>query len=151
MLEPHIRLTSVGHAFTGDNLLFTNLTRNFEPGTLCALTGPSGSGKSTLLSLIAGFDTPSEGRIEVSSSTNPLWVFQNPYGLPRRSALDHVAYPLLARGFSRAGAEHQAQIILGNFNLERVAFSLLCPLWRGSSKAYAGKGSCRAATHFTGR
>ena len=35
----------------------------FEPSRITALLGPSGSGKSTLLSLVAGFETPAEGRV----------------------------------------------------------------------------------------
>jgi len=33
------------------------------PGEFCTLLGPSGSGKTTLLKLIAGFETPSSGRV----------------------------------------------------------------------------------------
>ena len=35
----------------------------FEPSRITALLGPSGSGKSTLLSLVAGFETPAQGRV----------------------------------------------------------------------------------------
>ncbi|MDT0419797.1 ATP-binding cassette domain-containing protein, partial [Streptomyces sp. DSM 41982] len=39
-----------------------------EPGSFLVLVGASGCGKSTLLRLIAGFETPSEGEVEVSGS-----------------------------------------------------------------------------------
>jgi thiamine transport system ATP-binding protein len=40
----------------------------FEPSRITALLGPSGSGKSTLLGLVAGFETPSEGRVVIGGA-----------------------------------------------------------------------------------
>lgn len=42
-------------------------THVFAPG-LTAVVGPSGSGKSTLLNLLAGFDTPTTGRVVVGET-----------------------------------------------------------------------------------
>lgn len=39
----------------------------FAPGTITAIMGPSGAGKSTLLNLVAGFETPREGRVLIDS------------------------------------------------------------------------------------
>jgi ABC-type Fe3+/spermidine/putrescine transport system ATPase subunit len=42
-------------------------------GKLVVLLGPSGCGKSTTLRMIAGLDTPSEGRILIDGATSPRW------------------------------------------------------------------------------
>ena len=121
-----VELTNVGHKFAATPWLFRHLSARCENGALTAIIGPSGSGKSTLLSLIAGWDTPTEGTITVpcpvdAQSPRIAWVFQNPFGVRARSAIDHVALPLLARGMSRAQADVEASRLLDAFNLAHLA------------------------------
>ena len=121
-----VELDNVGHKFTATPWLFRHLSARCEDGALTAIIGPSGSGKSTLLSLIAGWETPTEGTITVphpagSQSPRIAWVFQNPFGVRARSTIDHVALPLLARGMSRAQADVEAHRLLDAFNLAHLA------------------------------
>jgi putative ABC transport system ATP-binding protein len=82
-------------------------------GCVAAITGPSGSGKSTLLGLIAGLDSPSEGRIVVDGAeitaldedalarlrgTRIGFVFQFFHLLPSLTALENVLVPLEIAG-----------------------------------------------------
>lgn len=88
-----VAINSVGHRFPGEPWLFKGLSILLEPGEVYALVDPSGSGKSTLLSLIAGWVDPAEGTIERRGEGRTVWVFQNPYGSPHRTVLDHVVFP----------------------------------------------------------
>lgn len=117
------RVTAVGlgHRFPGTAQLFTGLNFELHPGEVVALCGPSGAGKSTLLSILATWEAPAEGRLELVGIHRTGWVFQNPYGVPRRTALDHVCLPLLAAGRSRPDAARQAAEVLGTFGLAAVA------------------------------
>lgn len=117
----HVTLDHLGHRFFGGPLLFTGLSATLDPGRTYALTGPSGSGKSTLLSLLAGWEHPTEGTIALSGIESIRWVFQNPHGVPGRSALDHVALPLLARGLDVPEAESESRTLLRQFRLEHIA------------------------------
>src|SRR5262245_59922439 len=78
-------------------------------GCVAAITGPSGSGRSTLLGLIAGLDSPSEGRILIDGAditalgddalarlrgTRIGFVFQFFHLLPSLTALENVLVPL---------------------------------------------------------
>ena len=82
-----------------------------------ALTGPSGSGKSTLMNVLGCLDTPTSGSYslggamvagltddELARVRNRKigFVFQNFYLMPRMSALDNVAQPLIYRGIAPA-------------------------------------------------
>ncbi len=102
-------------------MLFQNLSFSFEPGDLVAITGPSGSGKSTILSLAANWLRPTAGKIHWTGTGRVTWVFQNPHGVARRTALDHVCLPILARGYRRAEAEAIATELLAQFQLDRLA------------------------------
>lgn len=116
-----LKLSEVGHRFGTGSWLFRGLSLAFEPGEVYGLVGPSGSGKSTLLSLLAGWEQPAEGHIEREGGGATAWVFQNPHGVPERSALDHVMLPCLARGASIEEAEEEAHGLLNEFGLATIA------------------------------
>ncbi|MCI0156427.1 ATP-binding cassette domain-containing protein [Leifsonia shinshuensis] len=117
-----LALENVGHRYGRDgDWLFRGLTIDFHPGEVYALTGPSGSGKSTLLSLLARRSRPREGAVRFTDIEKVSWVFQNPFGSPHRTALDHVALPILARGEKPASAEDEADELMSRFGLQSVA------------------------------
>ncbi|MBO3663079.1 ATP-binding cassette domain-containing protein [Microbacterium stercoris] len=93
------------------------MTADLASGKRYAITGSSGSGKSTLLSILAGQLIPSTGAIENDTELTIGWVFQNPTGSPRRTAIDHVVLPMLARGMRRTEAQLKAMRLLYRFGL----------------------------------
>jgi putative ABC transport system ATP-binding protein len=97
-----------------------------------ALMGPSGSGKSTLMNLIGCLDTPTRGTYvlhdkAVSSMTDSElaevrnkeigFVFQTFNLLPRLSALDNVALPLIYAGMSKSRRLEKARHALESVGL----------------------------------
>ncbi|WEV53055.1 ABC transporter ATP-binding protein [Bifidobacterium sp. ESL0704] len=119
--EPAVIGQHLGHRFGDGPWLFRNLDFVLRPGEAVGLCGPSGSGKSTLLSIVAGFAKPAEGSVERRNVSSVRWVFQNPHGMPRRSALDHVVQPLLGRGYEREQAVDIAMGIMATFHLANLA------------------------------
>jgi putative ABC transport system ATP-binding protein len=105
---------------------------SIEKNEYVALMGPSGSGKSTLMNLLGCLDTPSRGQywlngIEVSSmDDNELaevrnkqigFVFQTFNLMPRLSALENVALPLVYAGFSKQDRLEKARLTLESVGL----------------------------------
>src|SRR3990170_2826038 len=99
-------------------------------GKVVAITGPSGSGKSTLLGLLAGLDSPSEGRVVVDGvditalDEDALarlrgqrigFVFQFFHLLPSLTALENVLVPMEIAGIS--GAEARSRELLREVGL----------------------------------
>lgn len=62
---PLLNLRGVSFAIDGQ-MIISGVDLTLEMGEIGAILGPSGSGKSTLMRLIAGFDTPDSGSIEVN-------------------------------------------------------------------------------------
>jgi putative spermidine/putrescine transport system ATP-binding protein len=105
-------------------VLFSKVSRHFgavkavdevdlaiPEGEFFAMLGPSGSGKTTCLRLIAGFEQPTSGHIEIFGETaegvppyrrNVNTVFQDYALFPHMSVADNVAYGLMIRGADRA-------------------------------------------------
>ncbi|MFF4878295.1 ABC transporter ATP-binding protein [Micromonospora sp. NPDC000668] len=103
-----------------------------QPGDHVALVGPSGSGKSTLMHLLGGLDRPSGGRLviggrDVSALSPPEmatlrnetigFVFQAFHLLPRTSAVENVALPLVYRGVPARRRRERAAAMLGRVGL----------------------------------
>jgi putrescine transport system ATP-binding protein len=61
---PYVRLIDLRKSFAG-HVAVDGLSLNIYRGEFFALLGPSGCGKTTLLRLLAGFETPDAGRIEI--------------------------------------------------------------------------------------
>jgi NitT/TauT family transport system ATP-binding protein len=114
-----------------------NCTCEIPAGRFIAMVGPSGCGKSTLLNMIAGFDTPSKGTIQLdgklladpSTHTRPdsdrVVVFQNGALFPWKTVLENIAYgPIVQKKLTRKHAESEALRLLRKAgNLERIANS----------------------------
>ena len=121
--------SAVGASVTGSGLgqrfdvewLFRDLSFVVRPGQVTAVCGPSGSGKSTLLAIIAGWLKPVEGVVACAGVDRIGWVFQNPYGVAVRTALDHVVFPLVAQGMDARAAEAAAGELLDLFHLGHTA------------------------------
>ncbi|MEV6691786.1 ABC transporter ATP-binding protein [Micromonospora sp. NPDC051196] len=101
-------------------------------GDYVALIGPSGSGKSTLMHLLGGLDRPTGGRLviggrEVGALSAPElarlrnetigFVFQAFHLLPRTTAVDNVALPLVYRGVGARQRRERAAAMLGRVGL----------------------------------
>ncbi|OJU22450.1 MAG: hypothetical protein BGN89_00980 [Alphaproteobacteria bacterium 64-6] len=84
-----------------------NVDLTIAPSEIVSIVGPSGCGKSTLLRMVAGFDTPTEGRILLGG--NPITapgadrgiVFQHPQLYPWLNVLDNVVFGPRMRGVPR--------------------------------------------------
>lgn len=98
-----------------------------------ALMGPSGSGKSTLMNILGCLDTPSKGVYILNNTDvsrledNQLaeirnkeigFVFQTFNLLPRYSALENVALPLIYAGIGKEEREERAKEVLTQVGLE---------------------------------
>lgn len=92
-----------------------------EAGEFFAMLGPSGSGKTTCLRLIAGFEQPTSGHIEIFGETaegvppyrrNVNTVFQDYALFPHLNVADNVAYGLMIRGVARAERTREAEAAL---------------------------------------
>lgn len=108
------------------------LNCEIEKGEYVALMGPSGSGKSTLMNVIGCLDSPTSGIYQlngndVSSMTDDDlatvrnveigFVFQSFNLLPRTSALENVALPLVYAGIGKKERLERAQVVLEKVGL----------------------------------
>jgi NitT/TauT family transport system ATP-binding protein len=85
------------------------------------LLGPSGCGKTTLLNLVAGLLLPESGTLEREPDLPFGYMFQEYPFLPRKTARQHVAFPLNARGYERSNAKRLADDWLRKIDLEDYA------------------------------
>src|SRR2546423_4334023 len=99
---PDIRLTGVRKLY-GDVVAVDGVDLDIGRGEFFTLLGPSGSGKTTCLRMIAGFERPNEGRIELAgddvsrlppAERDVNTVFQDYALFPHMSVGENVAYGL---------------------------------------------------------
>src|SRR6201995_5246366 len=134
-MAPLITLKDIGRKYViGTEIIHAlkSVSLTINKGEFVALMGPSGSGKSTLMNILGCLDTPTKGDyilngINVSNMTdNELaevrnseigFVFQTFNLLPRNTALDNVALPLIYAGINKEGRQERAKTALQNVGL----------------------------------
>lgn len=109
-----------------------SISISIDKGEYVAFMGPSGSGKSTLMNIVGCLDTPTSGTYMLNNqlvsdmTENELaeirnkeigFVFQTFNLLPRASALENVALPLIYAGYNKSERDDRAMQALENVNL----------------------------------
>jgi len=123
------RIYDLGHVQVA---ALQNVDLEVQQGEFLAIVGPSGSGKSTMMNILGCLDRPTGGTYTLAGS--PIaeldddglarlrsrtigFVFQSYNLLPRTSALENVATPLLYQGVSRKDRLARAQVALERLGL----------------------------------
>ncbi|MBS7254380.1 ABC transporter ATP-binding protein [Flavobacterium branchiicola] len=135
MANPLIKITDIKRNFVlGNEIVYVLKGINLEinKGEYVALMGPSGSGKSTLMNLLGCLDTPTSGTYilngkdvsqmrddELAGIRNKEigFVFQTFNLLPRTTALDNVALPMIYAGHPKSERIIRATEVLKQVNL----------------------------------
>jgi NitT/TauT family transport system ATP-binding protein len=89
-----------------------NATFFVTRGEFVAIVGPSGCGKSTLLRLVAGLETPTDGRVECGSDERLSFVFQEPTLMPWATVATNVRTALDLAGMVRSEADDRVAAML---------------------------------------
>jgi len=118
----------------GNNIVnaLQDVSMSINRGEYVAFMGPSGSGKSTLMNIIGCLDTPTSGSYWLNNqlvsdmTENELaevrnkeigFVFQTFNLLPRATALDNVALPLIYAGYNKYDRDEKAMMALESVSL----------------------------------
>jgi len=136
MEKPIIQLRNIVRNFPlGSQTVYVlkDIDLDIMEGEYVALMGPSGSGKSTLMNLLGCLDTPTSGSYnlanhDVSDMTDDQladirnreigFVFQTFNLIPRQTALQNVALPLVYAGIGKADRLQRAAEVLADVGLD---------------------------------
>ncbi|MEZ0005566.1 putative ABC transport system ATP-binding protein [Flavobacterium sp. 28YEA47A] len=131
-----IKITNIKRDFVlGNEIIHVlkGIDLTINKGEYVALMGPSGSGKSTLMNLLGCLDTPTSGQYilngkDVSQMSDDNlaeirnkeigFVFQTFNLLPRTTALNNVALPMIYAGYSKAERSARAEEVLTQVGLK---------------------------------
>jgi putative spermidine/putrescine transport system ATP-binding protein len=122
---PAVRLVGLRKTY-GEVVAVDSVDLEIEAGEFFTLLGPSGSGKTTTLRLIAGFERPDEGRVELAGrdvSDVPPYardvntVFQDYALFPHMTVAENVAYGLRVKGVPRRHREGRVEEVLRRMRL----------------------------------
>jgi putative spermidine/putrescine transport system ATP-binding protein len=123
-----VRLAGVRKSY-GDVVAVDGIDLDIRAGEFFTLLGPSGSGKTTTLRVIAGFERPDEGRVELGgrdvSGVPPYardvnTVFQDYALFPHMTVAENVAYGLRVKGVSRRERQSRVEDVLQRMRLPGV-------------------------------
>jgi len=131
MADPILEMRDITKAFHSVKAL-NNVNLTVRTGQIHAIVGENGAGKSTLMNLLGCLDTPTSGSYilngkdvsqmkddELAEIRNKEigFVFQTFNLLPRTTALDNVALPMIYAGYSKSERNERATEVLKQVNL----------------------------------
>jgi putative ABC transport system ATP-binding protein len=134
-----IELSAIERRFLlGDTMVnaLAGLNLHIDSGEYVAVMGPSGSGKSTLLNLLGLLDRPNAGTYRLEGrdvttlspdeqatvrSTRIGFVFQSFHLVPRLTAAENIALPMMLAGIAPAERQRRVARALSDFGLDNRA------------------------------
>ncbi len=141
-----VSFRGVQKSYDGENLIVKDLNLDIRKGEFLTLLGPSGSGKTTSLMMLAGFETPTAGEIQLSGrSINHVpphkrdigMVFQNYALFPHMTVAENLAFPLSVRGLSKTDISERVKRVLGMVQLDAFAHRYPAQLSGGQQQRVA--------------
>ena len=122
-----VSFRGVQKSYDGETLIVKDLNLDIRKGEFLTLLGPSGSGKTTSLMMLAGFETPTSGEIQLAGrSINNVpphkrdigMVFQNYALFPHMTVAENLAFPLSVRGMSKTDVAERVKRALSMVQLD---------------------------------
>jgi putative spermidine/putrescine transport system ATP-binding protein len=126
----YLSLRKVVKSYDGRTNAVDDITIEIRRGEFITFLGPSGSGKTTTLLMIAGFEYPTSGAIELDAQNlvhskpyqrNIGMVFQNYALFPHMTAAKNVLFPLQMRGFPKSDMQSRVEKVLALVGLSRFS------------------------------
>ncbi len=130
MDEVLVSFQGVQKSYDGESLIVKDLNLDIRKGEFLTLLGPSGSGKTTSLMMLAGFETPTAGVIQLGGrALNNVpphkrdigMVFQNYALFPHMTVAENLAFPLTVRGMSKTDVSERVKRALAMVQLDAFA------------------------------
>src|SRR5687767_12691206 len=124
-----VNFIDVQKSYDGETLVVKDLNLAIRRGEFLTLLGPSGSGKTTTLMMLAGFEVPTHGRIELDGQQiNDLaphkrdigMVFQNYALFPHMTVEENLAFPLAVRRLPKAEIDKKIERALAMVQLTQM-------------------------------
>jgi putative spermidine/putrescine transport system ATP-binding protein len=122
---PAVRLSGIRRVY-GDVVAVAGIDLDIGVGEFFTMLGPSGSGKTTTLRVIAGFERPDAGRVELQgvdvtrvapSQRAVNTVFQDYALFPHLTVAENVEYGLRVKGMGRRDRRSRAELMLDRVRL----------------------------------
>ncbi len=119
-----LEVKDVTYSYDNVTTIIKDIDLTLNDGELVCLLGVSGGGKSTLFHIIAGLNTPQQGRVLLNGeditgqSGKVSYMLQKDMMLPYRTVVDNVALPMIIKGVKKKEARQIASKYFEQFGLE---------------------------------
>ncbi len=148
-MKEHLKVQGITKTF-GREIALNNISFSIDEGEFVSILGPSGCGKTTLLRIIAGLESPNQGKVclkdkEITdlppAGRNFGIVFQSYALFPNLTAKENIAYGLKNEGYSKKEIKQKIDEVLNLVNLNQIGQKYPSQLSGGQQQRIA---LCRA-------